>query len=573
MRMQNKTISNVRDYIKKKAFQLGGGAIELENSPNDLNRETTFINSPDKVRELGIEENDTWYLGEEEMLLNFYTRADIKDYNEDPILFRNKKDFFWSKSSTEQDYKRTHSGQPRNIVDTISSIVGNPKIFSTDQNRNAILQDILKKNKYKRLLMRKARPYALVEGWGAWKINWDKSVSDMPILLYYRANSVDFVERNGQIFAIIYQDYYQDEDDRKYVLFETRCIKHGSLYIEKELFEYLSDSSDNIRPVPLNTIKELRDTKSRIIFEGFPYFLGEPVIYYEDLTGFNPGRSIFSGKIGLFDDLDLALSQASNAMKRSTPLEYVDSAYLPRNEKTGLPMPLHSFDRKFIMYNPVMGSDGTISKEPVTVTQPNIDFKQYSDQAIQILIQIVSGVLSPATLGVDVARDQPAQAQREKEKVTIFTRNVLIDSEKETQESLMFQLLATYDFMRFGETELLSTTKAGISIEYDGFADASYESKIETVLTAYQGGIMSDEQVVDYLYRDAPKKVRERELEFMKQQREQAQQLAGRDGDDELAELGAVLGGNENNEHNQDLQSKAPEDAEKRNGVPDLVND
>jgi hypothetical protein len=45
------------------------------------------------------------------------------------------------------------------------------------------------------------------------------------------------------------------------------------------------------------------------------------------------------------------------------------------------------------------------------------------------MMQIINGVMSPATLGIDISKRDNAEAQREKEKVTIFTRNGIIDTE------------------------------------------------------------------------------------------------------------------------------------------------
>lgn len=598
--MNNEKILTIREYIRRKAFGIGQGTVETNISPNVRASETTFINDPNEIQRLQLEEYNVWYAGMSAQILNFYTRADFIDFNYDPIYNRNMRNLFWAVSASESDYKRTHSGLPRCIVDTLTGVVGVPHVSSTVEEYNERLKTILKENNYDELLSQEARPLTLVEGWGAWKINFDEGISDTPILLYYRANSCDFIYRNRRLVAIVYQDYYTDEDNKKYVLFEIRRLERKKiidektglysyklcLIIEKELFRYLSEQVDRIEKVPLETLPELQDVEPCLIIENCPYFLGAPSIYYYDSTELGPGRSIFSGKIDLFDDLDKCLSQSSNAVTRSTPIEYIDSQYLERDEKTGLPKQPKSFDRKYIMLSSVLGGDGQMNRQPVTITQPQINFSAYSDEATAIVLQILNGIMSPATLGIDVTKRDTGVSQREKEKITIFTRGGLISVERKTQASLLVQLLIA-DKLLHSNKQYNTIVRPqneddwGVSIVYDEFADASFEAKLETVLTGYQGGILSDDMVIDYLYKDAPKSVRERELAFIKQQRANEQQLAGRmpggEGDEiptdeELEALGADLGGNNNNPHNAVLNEVNVEDAAKDNGVPSISN-
>lgn len=572
------TLLTIKEYIRRKAFGIGNGSIETEISPNVRANETTFINDPNEIQRLQLEEYNVWYAGMSAQILNFYTRADFIDFNYDPIFNRNMRNLFWAQSASEADYKRTHSGLPRCIVDSLSGVVYVPHVTATDEKRNSRLKIILKENNYDELLSQEARPLTLVEGWGGWKINFDEDISDTPILLYYRANSVDFIYRNRRLVAIIYQDYYTDEEDKKYVLFEVRrlerrevtdertgiCARKLCLIIEKELFEFLSDQVDRIQKVPLGTLKELKDTEPCLIIEDCPYFLGAPNIYYYDSTELNPGRSIFAGKIDLFDDLDKCLSQSSNAVTRSTPIEYIDAQYLERDEQTGQPKQPKLFDRKYIMLSSVLTGDGQMARQPVTVTQPQINFSSYSDEAMAIVLQILNGIMSPATLGIDISKRDTGVSQREKEKITIFTRNGLIAAEKKTQHSLMIQLLIADELLHskknYNSIERLENEDDwGINVTYDEFADASFEAKLETVLTGWQGGLLSDEMAIEYLYKDAPASIRERELEFIQKQRENEQQLAGRaSSDDELGELGALLGGD--NEEN-DMKEKVDIDS------------
>ena len=542
----------VQEYIRKKALGILG-LIDTNVNPNAREERLTFVNNIQEDMINKLREYNVWYTGDADELLNYYNRAIAIDYNVDPIWNRNKKSYFWSVSATEGDIKRTHSGQPRNITDTLVNIIGLPKLTvvgpgETLEPCNKKLNKILKANHFNKLLVQKARPLTLVEGWGAWKINWDTSFSDTPILLYYRAESVDFIYRSGRLVAIVYKDYFQDEKKHDYILFEIRRQEKGDLIIEKELFR-MATQTDVITPVKLTELKQLKDVKPKIKISNYNGFLGYPCIYFEDNNDDVPGRSIFTGKIDLFDDLDQCLSQAANTVRRSTTVEYFDSMYLEKDDETGLPKMPHAFDRKYVKFKGFKTGDGTManSNGPVTATQPKLDFQQYDSEATHILLQIISGIMSPATLGIDIAKKDNAEAQREKEKVTIFTRNTVCDEEAEILSILANDLLCADELMR---TQKISCHEYGISVRYDEFADASFEKKLETVLSGWREGLISDELAVKYIYgNNLSKEDKDKEVKFIQEPRNATQQMSN------LGQFGVQGGNNAYNEENTLLET------------------
>ena len=535
----------VKKYIRQKALGING-LIQDDIDPRIRDERLTFINDIDEVLKDKLREYNVLYGGDSDEILNFYTRANAIDYNTDPLMNRNKKSYFWAVSATEDDIKRTHSGQPRNIVDTEVNIVGIPKI-SGIEGVNKKLTKILEDNDFYDQLIQEARPFTLVEGWGAWKINWDSDFRDTPILLYYRADAVDFIYRSNQLMAIIYRDYFQDEDGKNYILFETRRlskqrdsitgITSPCLVIEKELFRMNGDSNV-LTPVDLKDLPQLRDVTPKYVISNFNRFLGYPCRYFKDNNGDLPGRSIFTGKTDLFDDLDQCLSQAANTVRRSTATEVWDTNYLEKDDDTGLPIMPHSFDRKYVQFRGAMTGDGTNASTPVQVTQPNLDIGQYSVEATNILLQIISGIMSPATLGIDIAKKDNAEAQREKEKVTIFTRNTIIHQEERCLKMICQDLLCAEELMRTGR---LTNKEYDITVKYDEFADSSWEAKLETVLTAWQGGIMSDKMAIDTLYKDTlSKEDKDREIRFLENQRKQEMSPMGGLNPEDLGEFGKL---------------------------------
>lgn len=524
----------IKEIIKKRIF----GILKLvrnEDSPGDVQERKMFLNDAERLARSRIKEYNIWYEGDGDALLNYYTKGTMIDFQIEPIYSRNKRSYFWSISATESDVKRTHSGQARNVVDTLVNIVKYPQIQAglLMEERNVVnenLQAILKSCDLKKIYKNKQVPLTLVEGWGCYKINWDMDVSEYPYPVYYRAEQVDYIKKAGQIVGVIFRDYYTTEDEKRYMLVETRRTKYVEeedvkvLIIEKELYR-VDESGQYLSKAEFSEVPELSDVNEYIEIGPTDMLLAVPSVFFEDTSPLGLyGRSIFTGKIDLLDDLDQVLSQSANTVRRSTAIEYFNTDFLERDAKTGMPVQPKAYDRKYIMYKGGKNAEGgSTGIDPVQVAQPQLNISQYSIEAQAILLQIINGIMSPATLGIDIAKKDNAEAQREKEKVTIFTRNTIIESEIDILKSLCSQLLCAYEFMRYGE---ITKQEYEISVRFSEFADESFENKLEALGKAYDNGIISEEMYMRKLYGDTlTPSEREREMKWLKEHHTDAREL------------------------------------------------
>lgn len=519
----------ILERMRARIRGVAGSVLKTKRPDDDR---TTFINDNEKLGRMKLKEYDVWYDGDGDELLNFYTRENYIGFNYEPFYMRNKKNYFWAISSTEAQIKRTHSGQPRNIVDTLVNIMPFPLISAGENTKN--LQAVVRESGLEQVYKDEQLPLTLVEGWGCWKINWDKDVSDYPSVEYVSAENVDFIYKNGKIIGIVFKNYYTS-DKKRYLLLETRSIEwkpnssaaEGSegervLVITNELYELpmnmaATDDDTPLKKVGLKTVHELESVEERIEIGPFDKLFAVPCVLLGNTSRqWGYGRSIFTGKIDLFDDLDQALSQSSNAVRLSTPIEYIDEEYLER-DKNGLPKKPKAYDRKYVMMKGQKNGDGLATGQPVQITQPSIEFSRYSDHAVQILLQILNGILSPATLGIDIAKKDNAAAQREKEKVTIFTRNALINGEERILRSLMEQMLMAKEFM---DTGAVSVHSYDISVKFNEFADDSFENKLEALGKAYDMEEISTDMYLNKLYGDTlSEEERAAEKEFLESAR------------------------------------------------------
>lgn len=492
----------IADYLNKKIIALAGG-ISWYGGEQEEDR-LILINNKRDVVESKLKEYDVWYQGDSDELLNFYTLQTNIEYNYEPIYTRNKRGYFWSIASTENDIKRTHSGQPRNIIDTMVSLIGKPEIkagisdVEISESRKKLMS-VLEENEFWDTYMFEQMPMTMVEGWGCWKIDWDTEESEYPMLKYYRAKDVDFVYKDKRMSAIIFKDYYTDGKFKSYMITETRAIQKGNLYIYKEVFRMAGDDVQPLSEFDVRNIEGLEDIDLEpVIIEKFRKFLAVPCIFYKDVVNNDGyGRSMFTGKIDLFDDLDQCLSQSSNTVRRSTPVEYFNTDFLER-DSNNLPVMPHVYDRKYTSFVGGKTVDGVQNTQtPVQVTQPQLMFNEYSVEAQNILLQIISGIMSPATLGIDVAKKDNADAQREKEKITIFTRNVLIQAETRILKNLFNQILMAVQLMK---DNICTCTDYNIGIKYSEFADDSFENKLKNLGEAYIKGTLSTDMYLSKLY-------------------------------------------------------------------------
>lgn len=479
------------DRIRQRILRFLG----LEHLAGDPNSDRfTFINDENTVRRQKLDEVRIWYVGDSDELQNYYTNRDLSGNAREPIYNRNKPNYFWGIAVGELAYKKVHSGIPRAIVDTLSNAIGMPDIDCAEHHGDISM--IMDANNFTNRLTQEARPLTLVEGWGGWKIVFDKSLCDYPILQYYEGKDVEFVVRSGIVIGMIFKDFYKSHG-KNYVLMETRRVDGGDSIIEFEL--YRLEMSNTVTRVPLSEIEELSHLPEEgYRIPGLKKVLGVPSRYFFDLFDKDHGRSIFTGKLDIFDDIDQCLSQASQTDRVSTPVEYYPVDVLERdaNGNTGLPS---VYNRQFVKSVSFPDGDGKLQGE-IKTTQPDLHYDQYIERYHSLIDVALTGILSPASMGIDVSKKDNAEAQREKEKVTIFTRNNVIDSETKELKELFSLALMVKEYMDTGSISLASYD---ISVKYCEFANPTFESMSTILLPMWTGGAISTEMFVEKLYGDS----------------------------------------------------------------------
>ena len=528
---------NILEAIRRRILKF----LKLEKyagNPNDAR--FTFICDEENIKIQNLRAYKVWLIGDGNELLNFYTNQELYGNYDEPIYNRNFRQYFWAISSTEGAIKRVHSGIPNAIVTTLVNVIGVPNFETQDKIVSERIEKIKNVNDFECLLTQQQMPLTLAEGWGAFKVNFNKELSDTVLIQYYEAENVEFVYKQGILIGIIYKDFYKYKN-KDYVLFETRRIQDGNSLIEYELFKL--DKNNEVVPVELGTIPELEGLQT-IVIPNLKEILGVPSKFLYDPMNKNYGKSIFAGKLDLFDDLDQILSQDSQTVRVSTPVEYYPTDLLERS-KNGKPIMPKVYNRQFLEKQVAPNGDGTVDGT-IQTTQPQLNFEQYSADAKAKLDFILTGILSPATMGIDVAKKDNADAQREKEKVTIMTRNNIIDRQTKILKKLLSLCLYLQEYL---ETGTITLQEYDISIKFDEFANPSFENELQVLGPAWANGEISTKKYVELLWGDKLSK-EEKEVEI-------AWLDANREKDNlELGDFENEIGTGKN------IEFEEPEDAE-----------
>ena len=495
------------EWIKKKIIKFLGLEKLAENPNNDR---LLFVNDSENIKANEIQANKIWYLGNGDDLLAFYTGEQVDGFNNNPIYNRNKRNYFWSKSTAECNIKRVHSGIPHAIIQTATNIVDMPKITLEQQN---VWDKIVEKNDFANKLTQQARPLTLAEGWGAWKINFNKSLCEVPIWEYYEGLDVEYIYKCGLLVGIVFKSYYS-KGDKKYVLLETRYKANHNSYIEYNLFKL--GKKDDIMEANLDDIPELADIpREKQVIEGLDMILAVPSRYFYDPLNPKYGKSIYAGKLDLFDMLDEIWSQASQTARVSTPITWINPDVMQRGPNGAIGYE-NLYNRQLMMKEGIPDGEGHINQDIVT-EQPDLNFDKYGMLAKDVMDYIFTGVLSPATLGIDVAKKDNAMAQREKEKVSIMFRNNIINSETNMLRDIVKLSLMIQEFM---DTGTITLTDYDINIKYCEFANPATETMLPILGNAWTQGQISTERFVKMMWPDDTDEEIQKEIAYLEENRQ-----------------------------------------------------
>ena len=422
-----------------------------------------------------VAKNRIWYRGDSSELSQLYGQIDVQ-----PTMF-------WKATCTKgMEIRKIHTGLPKLIVKTLTDIIINDYngVEFTDQ---PTLEDewnkISEENKSDKLI-RELIKDILIVGDGALKVSFDRELSDLPIIEFYSGEYVEYTRKRGRITEVVFVTEYV-ENHKKYVFKEY----YGYGYIKYKL------ENENGVPLPVNYIPQTAwATEDGVNFDK-SVMLAVPVILGESEQYPGRGESIYDGKTDNFDALDEAWSQWMDALRAARTKQYIPDCLLPRNPNTGEIIAPNAFDNRYIATGNDMAEDG---KNRIALEQPAIPHDSYLSTYITALDLCLQGIISPSTLGIDVKKLDNAEAQREKEKTTLYTRGNIIELLNSVIPALVVAAVCGDQIWHGKPIE-----KPNVTVKFGEYANPSFESQVETIGKAKTQGVMSLEACIDELYGDS----------------------------------------------------------------------
>lgn len=422
--------------------------------------------------------NRIWYRGDGNELTQLYQNiAEMED----------RRMFWASRSTPGMEMRKIHTGLPAMIVDTLTGIVTtnlNSFKFKSDTVKD-LWDGIAEENRFEELLTR-AVAETLYIGDGAFKISLDGAISDRPLLEFWPGDRIEYTMRRGRIAEIVFRSEVTLDSGKKAELREI----YGLGYIRYRL-------TREGRPLELSAAKALADLKD-IEFgsEDRRYMLAVPLRFFQSDRWEGRGQSVFDKKIESFDAYDEAWSQWMDALRAGRTKTYIPENLIPRDPETGALRRSNAFDDRYIR---VMADMGQNAQNKIQTESPEIPHDAYAATYATALDQCLQGLISPSTLGVDVKKLDNAEAQREKEKVTLYTRGKIVEPMQDALTKLVQAvLMAHYD-----SQNVPVPADMDVDVTFGDYANPSFESQVETVGKAVSQGVMSTEAAVEEMYGDS----------------------------------------------------------------------
>lgn len=418
--------------------------------------------------------NRLWYRGDPSELDQFYKQTAMD------VVAKSR---FWAAVPSEDlAIRKIHSGLPAMIAERLSDIVVadlDGIALKSDEQTN-LWNEIDEDNDFDELIGESITD-VLIAGDGAFKITVDTDVTKYPIIEFYSGEQVEYKRTRNRLQEVLFFTDYtvKDKDYRLEETFGRGYIKYRLLHSEG-------------KEVALTTIPETSHLVD-VSYTG-DFIMAAPLQFFKSPKWQGRGKSIFDSKADSFDALDEVISQWIDAVRSGRVQKYIPEDLIPKDSRTGVLLKPNPFDNQFIKIGSVMAED---AKGQIDMVQPAILYQAFVESYANTLDMCLQGIVSPATLGIDLKKTDNAEAQREKEKATLYTRGKIIDTLNEVLPQVVDIVMKVNDTM-FSRTP----SEYVASVTFGEYASPSFDSVVETVGKAKTYGIMSIEQVVQELYGD-----------------------------------------------------------------------
>lgn len=429
--------------------------------------------------ETDVIRNRVWYRGDADELKQLYAQLPSVDAG----CSR-----FWAAVPVGGKIRKLHTGLPGVMVDVLAGIIvgdyDGVKFQDGDGNDDKYMMD-----RWDKLqdaisfldFLEGALTDTLVTGGGAFRVSWDLGISRMPSVEFFGEDRSECHYRSGMLTGVsFYTDYWSGDD--RYQLEEIR--EPGSIrYI-------LRDASG--KPADLKIIPELDGLHDITLPGGL--MTAFPFRVWKNSKWPGRGRSIYNSKTDDFDALDEIVSQWLDAVRSGRVQRYIPEDMVPRNPQNGLPMSVDSFGANFIEVDNPVSETGSNSQR-IEVVQPDIRYDAFKASYVAALDLCLQGILSPATLGINIAATASGEAKKEGKDVTGFTRNRITAKLETALPKVVTGILQVDDWINGRDIGYYSPV-----VSFGEYAAPDFGTRVKSIREADACGGMSTEAKVEEIW-------------------------------------------------------------------------
>jgi hypothetical protein len=419
-----------------------------------------------------------WWRGEGNELAQLYSQIDGSGRHN-----------FWGARTTGQTtLRKLHSGLPGMIISVLTDVCTDDFYAVAVSAQQERWDSIAEANNF-RALVKNATEQVLALGDGAFKLSYDPAFPEPLILEFYPADKVEFEYSRGRLQEVIFKTVKRI--GRQECTLREHYSNQGIWYSAVNAYG---------QEIDLATVPEFAGLEERQ-FKA-PFMAAVPVMFNRSRKHPGRGEPLLYGKLDSLESLDEIISQWMLALRRGQLKTYIPEELIPRSTEKGREgelVPLSEFDNDFIKtsVDPGMLANGSATLK-IEHTQGLIPNQALLEAYITTLDLCLQGIISPSTLGIDTKKLDNAEAQREKEKTTLYTRNKVLEALGGILPQLVRCALAF-------DAEMRGAAHPGeidVDVQFGGYANPSFEAQVETITKARAGGVMSIEAGVEELYGD-----------------------------------------------------------------------
>ena len=126
-----------------------------------------------------------------------------------------------------------------------------------------------------------------------------------------------------------------------------------------------------------------------------------PLKFYDSPKFPGRGKAIYESKLDDFDALDEVISQWWDAIRAGRVKKYIPRDLVPTDPKTGKLMRMNDFGSEYIVTESASGEN---DMNKIEMVQPEIRYEAFLSSYLAALDMCLQGIVSPATLGIDVGK-------------------------------------------------------------------------------------------------------------------------------------------------------------------------